>query len=202
MSRPSKWLSIKALTIWSVPDNDSKSKNINTQIIDGKKFVETKALIDCGTQGAFMDERSTKKHQLPLIKLKKEIPVSNVDETPNRNGPIKQYTQLSVKIDGNVISTWFYISHLGKENIIFGLPWLEMVNLIINQAKKTLEIIPEWIRKPTKSQTADWIIQTLRVDSEWEKIRSKEAFAEQLQNLPIRKVQKKKLTISIEEIPH
>ena len=52
-----------------------------------------------------MDERSTKKHQLPLIKLKKEIPVSNVDETPNRNGPIKQYTQLSVKIDGNVIST-------------------------------------------------------------------------------------------------
>jgi len=79
--------------------------NINTQIIDGKKIIETKVLIDCGTQGAFMDEPFAKKHRLLLVKLKKEIPVSNVDETLNRNGPIKQYTQLSVKINGNIIST-------------------------------------------------------------------------------------------------
>ena len=93
-----------------------------------------------------MDELFTKKHQLPLVKLKKEIPVSNIDETLNRNGPIKLYTvytQLPVKIDGNVISTRFYISHLGKENIIFRLPWLEMVNPIVNWAEKTLKIIPE-----------------------------------------------------------
>jgi len=66
--------------------------NIDTKIIDGKEIVETKALIDCGAQGTFMDERFAKKHQLPLLWLKKEIPVSNVDETLNRNGPIKQYT--------------------------------------------------------------------------------------------------------------
>jgi len=30
--------------------------NVNTEIIDGKKFVKTKVLIDCGAQGAFMDE--------------------------------------------------------------------------------------------------------------------------------------------------
>jgi len=52
-SRPSKGLSIKALTIQSVSDTDL---NINTKIINGKKFVETKALIDCGAQGVFMDE--------------------------------------------------------------------------------------------------------------------------------------------------
>jgi len=69
--------------------------------------------------------------------------VSNVNETPNRNGPIKQYTQLSVGIKGNIISTLFYISHLGKENVIFGLPWLERVNPIIDWAEKTLEIIPK-----------------------------------------------------------
>ena len=201
MSRPSKWLSIKALTIQSVPSNDSKLMNVNTQIINGKKIVETKVLIDCGAQGAFMDEWFMKKHQLPLIKLKKEIPVSNVDKTPNRNGPIKSYTWLSVKFDGNIISTWFYISHLGKENIIFRLPWLEMVKPIVDWAKKTLKIIPKQIRKPTKSQNKDWIIQTLRMDLEWEKIESKEAFAEWLWNLLIRKVQRKKSTISIEEIP-
>jgi len=199
MTRPSKRLSIKAFTIWSVPNDNSKSINVNTQIIDGKKIIETKVLIDCGAQGAFMDKWFMKKHRLPLIKLKKEIPVSNVDETPNRNGPIKSYTRLSVKIDGNIISTQFYISHLGKENIIFGLPWLEMVNPITNWAKKTFKIIPEQIREPTKSQAADRIIQTLRVDLDQKKIRSKEAFAEELWNLPSRKVQRKKSMVSIED---
>jgi len=66
--------------------------NVDTKIIDEKKIVKTKALIDCGAQGTFMDKRFAKKHRLPLLWLKKEIPVSNVDETLNRNGPIKQYT--------------------------------------------------------------------------------------------------------------
>jgi len=65
---------------------------VDTRILDGKKIVETKALIDCGAQGAFIDERFAKEHRLPLLRLKKEIPVSNVDETPNRNGPIKYLT--------------------------------------------------------------------------------------------------------------
>jgi len=61
-TRPSRGLSIKALRIRSVPDKDSKSMNVDTKIIDGKKIVETKVLIDCGAQGAFMDEQFTKKH--------------------------------------------------------------------------------------------------------------------------------------------
>jgi len=116
---------------------------VDTRILDGKKIVETKALIDCGTQGAFIDERFAKEHRLPLLRLKKEILVSNIDETPNRNGPIKYLTRLPVKIDGNVISTEFFISHLGKENIILGLPWLEMVNPIVDWAEKTLKIDPK-----------------------------------------------------------
>ena len=166
MTRPSKRLSIKALRIQSVPDKDSKSMNVNTKIIDEKKIVETKALIDCGAQGTFMDEQFAKKHQLPLLWLKKEIPVSNIDETLNRNGPIKQYTRLPVKIKGNIISTLFYISHLGKENVIFGLPWLERVNPIIDWAEKTLEIDPKRIRKPTKSQIVNQTLQVYRIDLE------------------------------------
>ena len=55
-SRPSIELSVKALRIQSVPDNDLRLMHVNTKIIDGKKIVETKALIDSGTQGIFMDE--------------------------------------------------------------------------------------------------------------------------------------------------
>jgi len=196
-TRPSQGLSIKAPRIQSVPDKNSKSMTVNTRIIDGKKIVKTKVLIDCGTQGTFIDEQFAKEHQLPLLRLKKEIPVSNVDETPNRNGPIKYLTQLPVKIDGNIISTEFFISHLGKENIIFGLPWLEMVNPIVDWAKKTLKIDPKRIRKLTKSLAMNQAIEVHKVNLEQKKMRSKEAFAEELQNLHIRK----KSMVSIKEIP-
>ena len=65
---------------------------INNELIDGKKIIKTKALIDSGTQGIFMDERFAEKHQLPLLRLNKEIQVSNVDESPNKNGPIRFHT--------------------------------------------------------------------------------------------------------------
>jgi len=85
---------------------------------------------------------------------------------------------------------------LGKENIIFRLPWLERVNPIIDWAEKTLEIDPKRIREPTKSQTINRTLQVYKVDLERKKMNSKEAFTEELQNLCIRK----KSTISIEEI--
>jgi len=81
--------------------------------------------------------------------------------------------------------------------VIFGLPWLERVNPIIDWAEKTLEIDPRRIKRPTKSQIVDQTLQVCRVDLERKKMRSKEAFAEELRNLPTRK----KSTVSVEEIP-
>ena len=93
-SRSSKGLLINALTIRSVWHPDLRSMRVDTKIINEKKSAATKALIDSGAQGVYMDKRFAKKHGLPLIKLSKEIPVSNVDNTPNQNGPIKEYTRL------------------------------------------------------------------------------------------------------------
>jgi len=73
-----------------------------------------------------------------------------------------------------------------------------MVNPIVDWAKKTLKIVSERIRKPTKSQTINQTLQIYKVDLEQKKMNSKEAFAEELQNLHIRK----KSTISIEETPN
>jgi len=163
-TRPSKEPPIRTIRIRSIPGRDSRSMIIDAKILDGKEIVETKALIDSGAQGAFIDERFAKEHRFPLLRLKKEIPISNVDETPNRNGPIQYITRFPVKIDGNVISTEFFISHLGKENVILGLPWLERVNPIVDWAEKTLKIDPERIKKPTKALATNRIIQALKVD--------------------------------------
>ena len=62
--------------------------HIYTTIIDENKSVGIKVSIDGGAQGIFMNEKFAKKHQLPLLRLEKEITVSNVDNTLNMNGPI------------------------------------------------------------------------------------------------------------------
>jgi len=139
-----------------------------------------------------------KETSIPTLKTKKEIPVSNIDETPNKNRSIRWFTRLPVKIQENTISTQFYISHLGKENVISGLPWLERINPAVDWAEKTLKIIPEGIRKPTKQQAMEKALQIYRLDLERQKIKSKEAFAKELQSLPNKKT--KKLTVPIKEM--
>jgi len=56
MTRPSKEPPIRTVRIQSVPGRDSRSIIVDARILDGKKIVETKVLIDSGTQGAFIDE--------------------------------------------------------------------------------------------------------------------------------------------------
>jgi hypothetical protein len=63
--------------------------HVKTRIINGEKSIEIKALIDSGAQGNFTDEQFGKEHQIPIVRLKKEIRVSNVDESPNKSGPIR-----------------------------------------------------------------------------------------------------------------
>ena len=154
--------------------------HVNTEIIDGKKIVETKALINSGTQGIFMDEQFAKKHQLPLLRLNKEIQVSNVDESPNKNGPIRFHTRLPTKIDGKTISTRFLISNLGKEDVILGLPWLDKVNPKVDWTNKSVKIVSSRIKKPTIRQAIEKEVQIQKVELEHKKMKSKEAFANQL----------------------
>ena len=51
--------------------------------------ISTEALIDSGAEGQFIDIEFAKRHKLKLIPLKHPIPVRNVDNTPNSQGPIR-----------------------------------------------------------------------------------------------------------------
>jgi predicted aspartyl protease len=129
--------------------------HIKTRIINGEKSVEIKALIDSGAQGNFMDEQFAKKTSDPDCKTQKEIRVSNIDESPNKSGPIRFETRLLTKIDGKTISTRYLISDIGKEDIILGLPWLERVNPKVDWIKKSIKIIPKRMNPLTLRQGID-----------------------------------------------
>jgi hypothetical protein len=113
----------------------------------GKKTVETKTLIDSGADELFIHEDLIKLHHIPTLELKEPIKVKNVDGTPNKKGEITHYTWIKVQVGNRTEKLRFFISNIGKDHIILGLPWLERINPIIDWAKGTVEIDDKRIQR-------------------------------------------------------
>jgi hypothetical protein len=45
----------------------------------------------------------------------------------------------TLQINDRIMTEWFYVTALGDQNLILGLPWLEKHNPIIDWMEKTLE---------------------------------------------------------------
>src|SRR4051812_38075759 len=65
---------------------------------EGKQNVETKALLDSGAAGTFIDQQFVKQHKLPTHPLEKPIKVLNVDGTINKKGTVSRYALLPIQI--------------------------------------------------------------------------------------------------------
>ena len=66
---------------------------------DGKK-VETKALIDCGAGGTFIDKEFACQNGFTMEHLHQPIQVFNVDGMPNTKGTIEECTHADLVING------------------------------------------------------------------------------------------------------
>ena len=113
---------------------------IPIQISAKEQIVSTHALIDSGAEGQFIDTNFAKAHRIPLHKLATPIPVRNVDNTPNSQGPITHFTIRRTFLEGKMVFTRYLATSLGKQTIILGLPWLRRLNPKINWSKGTVEI--------------------------------------------------------------
>ena len=104
------------------------------------KRVETTALINCGAKGAnYISRKFALENHIPLIPLKKPIPVLNVDGTENQGGAIRERTFLYTTIKGRMNRISFLATTLGRETVILGYPWLLQENPIIDWVKQTLK---------------------------------------------------------------
>jgi Retroviral aspartyl protease len=106
---------------------------------DKGKDVDTKALLDSGAGGIFMDHRFASKNDIQLHPLTKPISVQNVDRTPNKKGTITHYVKEEMEINRRRSKQIFLITGLGNKSIILGLPWLQKVNPVIDWKKGTFE---------------------------------------------------------------
>ena len=102
--------------------------------------VSTKALIDSGADGQFINTKFAIKHRIPMTPLPRPIPVLNVDGTPNHQGIITHFTWRWIQMGSKQFTCRFLVTSLGKEDIILGLPWLKRYNPSIDWQNKTLTI--------------------------------------------------------------
>jgi hypothetical protein len=72
-----------------------------------------------------MDQNYARKHGFNLMKLKYLITAQNVDGTKNKQGTIQYYTDLELQVNGKTNMEQFFITGLGNQKIILGLPWLQ-----------------------------------------------------------------------------
>jgi hypothetical protein len=112
--------------------------------------VATNALIDCGAEGTFIDQNFVRANRIPITPLKKPIEVFNVDRTPNKKGRITSFTRLKVTVKGRRRRIVFLITGLGKESVIFGMPWFRKENPLIDWELGTLE----WREQKNPNETS------------------------------------------------
>ena len=103
-----------------------------------ERTVETKALLDTGAGGKFIDQNFVLAHGIRTHALDTPITVYNVDGTKNKTGTITRYTDLNLKIGDKTRKTRLMVTGLGKQKIILGFPWFEEMNPEINWKKGTL----------------------------------------------------------------
>ena len=109
------------LDIYSISAvNDKNSFLLSTDILPNEKdeTIKTKTLLDCGAGGIFLDQNFAWKHNIRQTKLEQPIRARNVDGTDNKQGTIRYYTDLHIKIGDRTFLEKFYITGLGNQKII------------------------------------------------------------------------------------
>ena len=101
---------------------------IHLQTTDTMLEFGTKALVDTGATGDFIDADFVEKQGLPTRTLSTPIPVYNVDGTPNEAGSISKVVDMVMNYQGHSERILLAVTQLGKQSIILGYTWLRKHN--------------------------------------------------------------------------
>src|SRR6266850_2307789 len=129
----------RSVTVTSI---SNKKLLINILALKGTKSTDIQALVNCGAEGRFIDPSIA--DMTKARKLKNPILVKNVDGTINKAGAIKHQIWIEYSINGNTMGNWFYVTALGNQQMILGLPWLREYNPYIDWNAMTMTLKKTW----------------------------------------------------------
>jgi hypothetical protein len=100
--------------------------------------TEERGLLDSGASHNFVDIQMAIWLGLGTKKLKQPRKVTNVDGTMNKSGEISKYANLMFTYQNNMAELPFYITNLGCDRIILGLPWFQTFEPLIGWKEGTV----------------------------------------------------------------
>jgi len=104
------------------------------------KRAETTALLDSGATKNFISLDYAKWLHLPIKNLKDSRPLFNVDGTTNKQGDIKFYTDLTMRLGAIRKNMHFFLSNLGTHQMILGYPWFAAIQPKIDWARGWIDV--------------------------------------------------------------
>jgi hypothetical protein len=111
-------------------------------------LVKSKSFIDSGaTYDAFLDLDFARAKRFPLLPLVSPVNLVIADGRTSSAGPITHYTDLRLTIRGHTETLRFYVTILGRFQIILGKPWLNKHNPTVDWPNDSLTFNTHYCRK-------------------------------------------------------
>jgi len=107
---------------------------------DMSELHSVKALLDCGATGSFIDRDFVRSKEMNTWTLSCNIPVFNVDGSPNEAGQISEVIDVVLQYKTHSKRMLLAVSGLGKQNLILGYDWLKDHNPKIDWEKGEVEM--------------------------------------------------------------
>jgi hypothetical protein len=110
--------------------------------------VKVAAMVDSGATALFIDKKYAESQKMWQVPLEHPIRLHNIDGTLNEAGSITHKIKLSLKVGADEEIFEFYVTSLGPEKVILGLPWLRHRNPTINWQEGTMYLGADWGMSP------------------------------------------------------
>jgi len=108
--------------------------------MDTSELHSIKALLDSGATGSFIDRDFVHSKGINTQTLLRNIPVFNVDGSPNEAGQISEVIDVLLHYKTHSERMLLAVSGLGKQSLILGYNWLKDHNPKVNWEKGEIEM--------------------------------------------------------------
>jgi hypothetical protein len=104
------------------------------------RTVKVAAMVDSGATALFIDKKYAESQKMWQVPVEHPIRLHNIDGMLNEAGSITHKVKLSLKVGSDEEIFEFYVTSLGPEKVILGLPWLRHRNPTINWQEGTMHL--------------------------------------------------------------